>query len=85
MSTTFGIPKVPIDIELGDADGIYYYINQDIFEKVFFRTMNNNRWLNDLAKSLPNETKVYALDNTQQGIYTIRDIKQLMKDAESND
>jgi hypothetical protein len=85
MSTTFGIPKVPIDIELGDEDGIFYYINPDIFEKVFFRTMYNSRWLNDLAKSLPEETKVYALDNTQQGVYTIGDIKQLMKDAESND
>jgi Tfp pilus assembly protein PilN len=84
MSTIFGIPKEPIDIELGDADGIYYYINPDIFEEVFFRTMNNSRWLNDLAKSLPDETKVYALDNTQQGVYTISDIKQLMKDAESN-
>jgi Tfp pilus assembly protein PilN len=84
MSTTFGIPKKPIDIELGDADGIFYYINPDIFEEVFFRTMNNSRWLNDLAKSLPDETKVYALDNTQQGVYTISDIKQLMKDAESN-
>jgi hypothetical protein len=79
MSTTFGIPKEPIDIELGDADGIYYYINQDIFEKVFFRSYGNSRWLNDLAKSLPDETKVYALDNSQQGIYTIGDIKELMK------
>ena len=79
MSTTFGIPKEPIDIELGDADGIFYYINPDIFEKVFFRTMNNSRWLNDLAKSLPDETKVYALDNTQHGVYTIGDIKELMK------
>jgi hypothetical protein len=85
MSTTFGIPKEPIDIELGDADGIYYYINPDIFEKVFFRSYGNNRWLNDLAKSFPNETKVYALDTSQQGVYTIGDIKQLMKDAESND
>jgi hypothetical protein len=80
MSTTFGIPKVPIDIELGDEDGIFYYINPDIFEKVFFRTMYNSRWLNDLAKSLPEETKVYALDNTQQGVYTIGDIKKCMKD-----
>jgi hypothetical protein len=47
--------------------------------------MNNSRWLNDLAKSLPDETKVYALDNSQQGVYTIRDIKQLMKDGKSND
>jgi hypothetical protein len=84
MSTTFGIPKKPIEIELGDADGIYYYINPDIFEKVFFRTMNNSRWLNDLAKSFPNETKVYALDNSQQGVYTIGDIKQLMKNGKSN-
>ena len=81
MSTTFGIPKEPIDIELGDADGIYYYINPDIFEKVWFRSLGNSRWLNDLAKSLHNETKVYALDNTQQGIYTIRDIKELMKNG----
>jgi hypothetical protein len=85
MSTTFGIPKEPIDIELGDADGIYYYINPDIFEKVFFRSLGNSRWLNDLAKSLPNETKVYALDNSQQAVYTIADIKELIKDAESND
>jgi hypothetical protein len=85
MSTTFGIPKKPIEIELGDADGIYYYINPDIFEKVWFRSFGNSRWLNDLAKSLPDETKVYALDNSQQGIYTIGDIKELMKDAESND
>jgi hypothetical protein len=85
MSTTFGIPKEPIEIELGDEDGIFYYINPDIFEKVWFRSLGNSRWLNDLAKSLPDETKVYALDNSQQGIYTIRDIKELMKDAESND
>jgi Tfp pilus assembly protein PilN len=84
MSTTFGIPKEPIEIELGDEDGIYYYINPDIFEKVFFRTMYNSRWLNDLAKSLPDKTKVYALDNTQQGVYTIGDIKELMKDGKSN-
>jgi hypothetical protein len=84
MSTTFGIPKEPINIELGDADGIYYYINPDIFEKVWFRSSGNSKWLNDLAKSLPNETKVYALDNSQQGIYTIGDIKQLMKNGKSN-
>jgi hypothetical protein len=85
MSTIFGIPKEPIEIELGDADGIYYYINPDIFEKVWFRSLGNSRWLNDLAKSLPDKTKVYALDNSHQGVYTISDIKQLMKDAESND
>jgi hypothetical protein len=76
MSTTFGIPREPIDIELGDEDGVFYYINTDIFEKVWFRSMNNSRWLNNLAKSLPDDTRVYALDNTQQGIFTIGDIKK---------
>jgi hypothetical protein len=76
MSTTFGIPREHIDIELGDEDGVFYYINTDIFEKVWFRSMDNSRWLNNLAKSLPDDTRVYALDNTQQGIFTIGDIKK---------
>jgi hypothetical protein len=80
MSTTFGIPREPIDIELGDEDGVYYYIDTDICEKVFFRSMGRCRWLSPLAERLPDDTKVYALDNSQQGVYTIGDIKELMKD-----
>ena len=76
MSTTFGIPTQPIDIELGDKDGVFYYINTDIFEKVWFRSMGNSRWLSSLAKLLPDDTRVYALDNSQQGIFTIGDIKK---------
>jgi hypothetical protein len=76
MSTTFGIPREPINIELGDEDGVFYYINTDIFEKVWFRSLGNSRWLSDIAKLLPDETRVYALDNSQQGIYTIGDIKK---------
>jgi hypothetical protein len=68
-----------IDIELGDEDGVFYYINKDIFEEVWFRS-SRSRWLSDLAKSLPDDTRVYALDNTQQGIFTIGDIKKQMKD-----
>ena len=79
MSTTFGIPREPINIELGDKDGVYYYINTEIFEKVFFRSMSRSRWLSDLAKMLPDDTRVYALDNTQQGVFTIGDIKNLIK------
>ena len=75
MSTTFGIPREPINIELGDKDGVFYYIDTDIFEKVWFRSMGNSRWISDLAKLLPDETRVYALDNSQQGIFTIGDIK----------
>lgn len=76
MSTTFGIPREPIDIELGDEDGVYYYINTEIFDKVWFRSRHNSRWLSDLAKLLPDDTRVYALDNSQQGVYTIGDIKK---------
>ena len=42
MSTTFGIPREPINIELGDEDGVYYYINTEIFEKVFFLNLPNH-------------------------------------------
>ena len=79
MSTTFGIPREPIDIELGDEDGVFYYIDTDIFEKVWFRSMGRSRWLSDLAKSLPDDTRVYALDNSQQGVFTIGDIKEYEK------
>lgn len=78
MSTTFGIPREPIDIELGDEDGVFYYIDTDIFEKVWFRSMGRSRWLSDIAKSLPDDTRVYALDNSQQGVFTIGDIKKQM-------
>jgi hypothetical protein len=80
MSTTFGIPREPIGIELGDEDGVHYYINTAIFEKVWFRSMGRSRWLSDLAKLLPDDTRVYALDNSQQGIYTIGDIKKSMEE-----
>ncbi len=81
MSTKFGILRKPIDIELGDEDGVYYYIDTEIFDEVWFRSMGRSRWLSDLAKLLPDDTRVYALDNTQQGIFTIGDIKKTMKDG----
>jgi predicted transport protein len=77
MSTKFGIPSREIDIELGDENGIFDYISEDFFQDVAFR---NNRgkisWIMALADELPDDTKVYALDNSQQGIYTIGDIKK---------
>jgi len=46
--------------------------------EVAFRS-NGIRWTNKIAHLLPNETKVEALDNTPQGIYTIGDIKELIR------
>lgn len=80
MSTTFGIPIRKVDIELGNDDGIYDYINESFFEKVWYRgNGGGDRWLNNIAPLLPDNTKVYALDNSHQGIYTIGDIKKEMK------
>jgi hypothetical protein len=84
MSTKFGILTEKITHgKLVDSDGdLLFYISKTIFEPVFFRG-ENSRWLNALAENLPNKTKVYALDNTQQGIFTIGDIKKFMKEYEN--
>lgn len=67
MSTIFGI----IITENGDEKEI----------EVAFRSNNGDmRWLNELAKMLPDDTEVTPLDNTAQGIFTIGDIKKEIKD-----
>lgn len=69
MSTTFGIKVPPIDGFEG-AEGSTVI--------VAFRTDTIN-WVNPLASLLPDKTKVKALDNSAQGIYTIGDIKRARK------
>jgi hypothetical protein len=85
MSTTFGIPQRQVELsKLVDEDNeLYDYIDTSFFEKVFFRSMNNSRWMNSLANRLPNDTRVFPLDNTAQGIYTIEDIKKFLKQEEN--
>lgn len=79
MSTKFGILTEKVEHhKLVDEDGdLLSYISNSIFEPVFFRG-HNSRWLKEWAKLLPDETKVYAMDNTQQGIFTISDIKKFL-------
>jgi hypothetical protein len=80
MSTLFGIPKREVPIELGDENGIFDYISEDFFQDVAFRSNSGKlRWVMALADKLPEDTRVYALDNSQQGIYTIGDIKKEIK------
>ena len=74
MSTKFGISKREVDIELGDETGIFDYISKDFFEFIAIRDNNGKIKLYDCVS--PNDTKVYALNNSQQGIYTIGDIKK---------
>lgn len=86
MSTTFGIVikngklldlppqeeglKLPKDIT-----------DEDSFEivELAFRSIRCMYWINPLAPFLPTNTKVYPLDNSHQGIYTIGDIINDMK------
>lgn len=76
MSTKFGIPKGKVDIELGDENGIFDYINENFFGEV---ARLGNRgimyWSIPLFHKLSDDTRVYALGGSQQGIYTIGDIK----------
>ena len=68
MSTTFGVAiKNNNEIE-------------DVVE-VAFRS-NGMRFTNPLAQLLPDETPVIALDNSQQGVHTIGDIKEEIKQTD---
>ena len=80
MSTTFGILQIKVEHEkLVDSDGnLLEYISHEIFEPIFFRG-ENSRWLRWYAENLDDNTKVYALDNTNQGILTIKDCKEFLK------
>jgi hypothetical protein len=82
MSTKFGIPLYPVDDSiLLDEDGeLQPYISENFFHDVFFRTFKNSRWLSEFANKLPDDTKVYALTNSHQGIRTIADCKKILED-----
>ena len=86
MSTTFGIPERKVELDkLVDEDGeLLDYISHDFFERVWFRSMSRSRWLTPIAELLPDDTRVFALDNSQQGIYTIGDIKKFMENDSAN-
>ena len=57
-------------------------IDSDEPVDVAHRTSAGIIWVNRLAHLLPDDTKVIALDNTAQGIHTIGDIKQELKEKE---
>jgi hypothetical protein len=80
MSTTFGIPiRIVDESQICDGDGeLHDYIDTSFFERVFFRGANS-RWMNEIAYLLPNNTRIYPLDNSAQGIYTIGDAKSFLQ------
>jgi len=84
MSTTFGIPQRQVELnKLVDEDGeLYDYIDHSFFLDVFFRG-GYSRWLNPLSSRLPDYTRIFPLDNTAQGIYTIGDARKFLKEKEN--
>ena len=65
MSTTFGV-KIPSTGEI-----------EPIARRVGVGNGKVSIWFtNPLAELLPDDTEVVAMDNGQQGIYTIGDIKE---------
>ena len=82
MSTTFGIYKLGTNIELID-DMLPDGYDEDDFVEVAFRG-NKVRcyWINDLARYFPSDMKIYPLDNTAQGIYTIGDFRKIVENVQ---
>lgn len=78
MSTTFGIHKFNKNINLVDDKLPEEYYTEEAEENFIIVAFQGNNtgfvWKNELAKFLPDYIKVYPLDNTAQGIYTIGDI-----------
>jgi hypothetical protein len=76
MSTTFAIHRHNKNINL--EDDCLPDNSDDEFIKIAFRS-NGIRWINEVGQFLPDDMKVYPLDNSAQGIYTIGDIKNEIK------
>lgn len=73
MSTTFGILKNNVNPPIDDED---YTLDEESYIEVAFRGNRHPiRFTNELAQYLGDDIKVYPLDNSAQGIYTIGDIK----------
>lgn len=87
MSTTFGVYKGEYEIELEDdmLPSSFFYDDDTIDEEFIKVALIGNykpttRWLNDLAPYLSDDTKIYPLDNSAQGIFTIGDFRKLLNE-----
>lgn len=84
MSTTFGV-KIPRDFSNSLQNYVYpeiEYHNDDAFA-IVARRSNRIYFLSPIALLLEDSLAVFALDNTQQGIFTIGDIKKQIKKQEN--
>lgn len=89
MSTTFGVYKGEDEIELEDdmLPSSFFEDDDTIDEEFIKAAFRGNykattRWLNDLALFLSDDIKIYPLDNSAQGIYTIGDFRKLLNEED---
>jgi len=86
MSTIFGILKKGLEHDkIIDENGeIYPYIDKDYcFKNVYYRG-DNSYWIHGMASFILDEIKVYPLDNSAQGIYTIGDCHKALEEQKIN-
>jgi len=74
MSTIFVVHKTKKKLDLLYDSIKSKDINDDLIE-IAFRSSNGCRFTNPIAHLLDDDLEVYPLDNSAQGIYTIKDIK----------
>lgn len=81
MSTTFGIFKIAPKInDHGEVDS--KSLKDLDYIECAYRSTHGINWISPfdiLAYHLKSSTDVYPLDNTQQDVYTIKDIIELIK------
>jgi hypothetical protein len=89
MSTTFGVYKGDGEIELeDDILPSNFFEDEDMLDEVFIKVAYRgnqkgyNYWKNDLAQFLNDDIKIYPLDNSSQGIYTIGDFRKLLNEKD---
>lgn len=79
MSTVFAIIKQELLSKTSQEKDFLDIKSEDCIEIAFRSNRGNIYWCNRfhiLLDYLPEDTKVFALDNSAQGIYTISDLKK---------
>ena len=87
MSTTFGILNDGLEHDkiFDESGDLFPYIDEDYcFREVFFRG-GYSYWISDLASHLPDNIKVYPLDNSAQGIYNVGDCRKLLEEEKNKE